>query len=35
MSPLIKDGDDLTLFPLNDISPGLGDVAVLFIKGQG
>ena len=35
MSPFIKDGDDLTLFPLNGISPGLGDVVAFIHKGTG
>ena len=35
MSPFIKDGDDLTLFPLNGISPGLGDVVAFIHKGSG
>jgi len=35
MSPFIKDGDDLTLFPLNGISPGLGDVVAFIHKGNG
>jgi len=35
MSPFIKDGDDITLFPLNGISPGLGDVVAFIHKGNG
>ena len=35
MSPFIKDGDDLTLFPLNGISPGLGDVVAFIHKRNG
>ena len=35
MSPFIKDGDVLTIFPLNGISPGLGDVAAYIHKGTG
>ena len=35
MSPFIKDGDDLTLFPLNGIPPGLGDVVAFIHKGTG
>jgi len=35
MSPFIRDGDVLTIFPLNGISPGLGDVAAFIHKGTG
>jgi hypothetical protein len=35
MSPFIKDGDDVTLFPLNGISPGLGDVVAFIHKKNG
>jgi len=35
MSPFIKDGDDVTVFPLSGISPGLGDVAAFIHKGTG
>jgi hypothetical protein len=35
MSPFIKDGDDVTLFPFNGISPGLGDVVAFIHKGTG
>lgn len=35
MSPFIKDGDDLTLFALNGISPGPGDVVAFIHKGTG
>ena len=35
MLPFIKDGDDLTLLPLNGVSPGLGDVVAFIHKGTG
>ena len=35
MSPFIKDGDDVTLFPMNGVSPGLGDVAAYIHEGTG
>jgi hypothetical protein len=35
MSPFIKDGDDVTLFPMNGVSPGLGDVAAFIHEGTG
>ena len=35
MSPFIKDGDDVTIFPLNGVSPGLGDVAAFIHEGTG
>lgn len=35
MSPFIKDGDDVTIFPLNGISPGLGNVVAFIHKGNG
>ena len=35
MSPFIKDGDDVTIFPLNGVSPGLGNVVAFIHKGNG
>ncbi len=35
MSPFIKDGDVITVSPLNGTSPGFGDVAAFIHKGTG
>jgi signal peptidase I len=35
MSPFIKNGDVITVSPLNGTSPGLGDVAAFIRKGTG
>ena len=35
MSSLIRDSDNVSLFPMNGISPGLGDVVAFVHKGSG